>query len=120
LNLCLNPVKVLLLALNFEHNKDHSDPKETDVRRILLIAIGALCLIYLCDYLSVKYRIPKSREPFRIVTVKVFYAVPQKNGKTQFTSSGTEDQSCVNSLFPHFGMTPCWYLNRHKEKWINV
>jgi len=90
------------------------------VRRILLIAVAAICLLYLCDYLSVKLRIPKSHEPFGTVTVKTYFAVPQKNGKTQLMFNNSEDQTCVNSLFPHFGMTPCWYLTRHKEKWINV
>jgi hypothetical protein len=114
-----NPVKSFRWLLRSTGDKYH-DLKRISVRRILLIAVAIVSLLYFCDYLSVKYRIPKSHEPFGSVVVKTFYAVPQKNGRTELIFKDSEDQTCVNSLFPHFGLTPCWYMSRHKEKWINV
>ena len=49
-----------------------------------------------------------------------FYAVPQKDGKTSYEPGEPESQTCVNSIFPHFGYNPCWYLKRHKTQQINL
>jgi hypothetical protein len=48
--------------------------------------------------------------------VKRYYAVLQKNGKTQFIFEPPGDESCVHALFPHSGQMPCWYLSRHPEQ----
>jgi hypothetical protein len=29
-------------------------------------------------------------------------------------------QTCVNTLFPHEGLQPCWYLKRHPEQVTNI
>ena len=89
-------------------------------KRILLAACLLLAAVYASDYLSLRYRIPGSREPFGTVQVERYYAVPQKNGKTEFLFDQTETQKCVHSLFPHFGDNPCWYVSRHKQKRIDM
>jgi len=43
-----------------------------------------------------------------------------KNGKTEYTFDPPVPQECVNSLFPHFGDPPCWYLSRHKRQQVNT
>jgi hypothetical protein len=43
-----------------------------------------------------------------------------KDGKTQYAFDPPAPQDCVNSLFPHFGDLPCWYLNRHKQQQVNT
>ncbi len=89
------------------------------VKRILLGALLAVCILYLLDDVSVRYGIPKGRDPFGSVLVRRYYAVPQKNGRVEFYFDQPETQRCVHSLFPHFGYSPCWYLNRHKQKRID-
>jgi hypothetical protein len=79
-----------------------------------------LLVAYVGDYLSVRYRIPKSRDPFSTVTIQPYYAIHQKNGKTEYDFAQPETQVCVRSLFPHFGYSPCWYVNRHTEKRIDI
>jgi hypothetical protein len=45
--------------------------------------------------------------------------IPQKNNRVQYTFDAPENQTCVQSLFPHLGCTPCWYLRRHAQKRID-
>lgn len=79
-----------------------------------MVALLGLCALYGGDYLA-------SRSA-GLGTVKIerYYAIPQKDGKTEFVSAGQENQACVQSLLPHLGYTPCWYLDRHRQKRINM
>jgi len=94
------------------------------LRRVLIL--GLLCpllagaLVYVCDYISLRYRIPNSRAQFGSVVVQVTWVIPMKGGKTQYSFDPPAPQECVNSLFPHLGDSPCWYLNRHKQQQVNT
>lgn len=90
------------------------------MKRAIAVAALALSILYACDYFSVRFRIPAGREPLGTVQIRRYYAIPLKNGKTEFTSAGSETQACVHSLFPHLGRNPCWYLNRNKRKTIKM
>jgi hypothetical protein len=54
------------------------------------------------------------------VTIQPYYAIHQKNGKTEFDYAQPQIQVCVQSLFPHFGYAPCWYVKRHTDKRIDI
>jgi len=94
------------------------------LKRMLLIP--ALCvllagaLVYVCDYVLLRYRIPNNRAQFGRVIVQRSYVIPMKSGKTEYTFDPPAPQECVNSLFPHFGDPPCWYLSRHKRQQVNT
>ena len=90
------------------------------VGRVLLAAAALLTTVYLLDYLSVKLKIPASREPLGSVVVQRSYAVTMKNKKTEFMFDPPQSQECVNSLFPHFGDSPCWYVEGHRKQRITV
>jgi hypothetical protein len=77
-------------------------------------------LAYVVDYLSVRYKIPKSRDPFSSVAIQPYYAIHEKNGRTEYDFAPPETQVCIRSLFPHFGFSPCWYVNRHTDKRIDI
>jgi hypothetical protein len=86
-----------------------------------LAGVGLLvALVYAGDYVSVRYGIPKGREPYGSVTVTLTYAIHEKNGKTEYEFPAPQSQACVQSLFPHFGYTPCWYLKRHSQRQIDI
>jgi hypothetical protein len=85
-----------------------------------LVIIVAAALVYGADYLSLRYRIPNHREQFGTVQIERYYAVPLKDRKTEYMFDEPSSQTCVNSLFPHFGYTPCWYLSRHRRQEVNV
>jgi len=89
------------------------------VERILLGAILFAAALYAGDYLSVRFRIP-NREPLGSVQVEKSYAVKQKNGKLEYYFDPPEPEECVRSLFPHFGDRPCWYVERHKKKRVDM
>lgn len=85
------------------------------VRTTLLVSIGACALLYLGDYLSLALQIP-SRPRFATVHITPYLAVPQKDGKTEFMLDDPYDETCVNSVFPHYGHNPCWYVARQRNK----
>jgi hypothetical protein len=92
----------------------------TILKRVLAVVVLSLCVLYAADYLSVRFRIPGHREPLGTVKVQVNYAVKQKDGKTEFYFNPPQDRTCVNSIFPHMGYSPCWYLRRQSNQQINM
>jgi hypothetical protein len=90
------------------------------MRRIALTVMALIGLLYAGDYASVRFRIPKRRDPFGVVQVRPYYAVPQKNGKPEFYFLDPQNQTCVHSLFPHLGYNPCWYVSRHARQRIDM
>jgi len=94
------------------------------MKRLLLRGLGAIvalaALLYGVDDISLRYRIPKKREPFGTVTVQPLYVIHEKNGKTEYQFAQPQDQPCVRSLVPHFGYKPCWYLRRHTQQQIDI
>ena len=87
--------------------------------RLLLIAGTLMVLLYLGDYISIAYRIPKGREQFGSVEVQKLLGVPQKDHKTEYIADPPQAQPCVHSLFPQLGLAPCWYESRHTMQQIN-
>jgi hypothetical protein len=77
-------------------------------------ALIAFAVGYASDYVIARMR----TNAIATVEVTQYYAIPLKNGQTQFSFAGNKDVACVDALFPHFGDQPCWYLRRHKEQWI--
>jgi hypothetical protein len=90
------------------------------IRRLVLIFFLLLLALYAGDYLSVRYRIPGNRAQLGFVQTRTSYAVEQKNRKTEYYFNPAEAETCVHSLFPQLGYTPCWYLARHSVKQIQM
>ena len=88
------------------------------VKRIALIIAGLLALVYVGDYASLRIPIPKSRVRYSTVVVRPYYDVGLKSGKSEFYFLDPRKQTCVNSLFPHLGYNPCWYLRKHTHQRI--
>src|ERR1700681_1313907 len=82
-------------------------------------ALAVPVLLYGGDYLSLRLRIP-NREPFGTVQVQRYYEVSLKNRKTEYMRDEPRPQTCVRSLLPHYGDTPCWYLSRHPRQTIKI
>ena len=87
---------------------------------IFLFVAGVLAITYAGDYVVLRYRVAKQKNPFGQVTVTPYYAIHLKNGNTEFDFQPPQSQTCANSLYPHLGMQPCWYLSRHREKRIEI
>ncbi len=82
---------------------------------LILLAIA----VYVGDYLSLRFSIPK-REMYGSVEVREMYAVKLKSKQTEYMIQPPEQQECVNSLFGHFGDQPCWYLRRNPRQKIEI
>jgi len=82
------------------------------LKRVLFALVVALAAIYLADVANIKLR----KDPTGVVTIHPYTAVPRKDKKEEFIFDDPQDETCINSLFPHQGMAPCWYLRRHPEK----
>ena len=83
--------------------------------RIAAGFVGLLFALYIADY-----AIARSR-PLGSVEIQPYYAIHEKNGKTEFDYSlPQESQTCVASVLPHLGSNPCWYVNGHKTRKIDI
>jgi hypothetical protein len=80
-----------------------------------IASILLLAAIYVGDYAIA------ISKPLRSVQVQPFYAIHQKNGKTEFDYGvPPETETCVSSMLPHFGSNPCWYVTKHKTRKIEI
>jgi hypothetical protein len=86
------------------------------LKRLAISVVTLLVIWYVGDYANLKIR----RAPTSTVQITKFYAVPQKDGKTSYEPGEPENQTCVNSMFPHMGYSPCWFVKRHRTQQINL
>ena len=86
------------------------------LRNILLIALAAALAVYAGDYLYLRLR----HDQYGSVVVQRFYEVTLKNRKTEYMHDEPKPEQCVKSLFPHFGASACWWLERHTKQTVKV
>jgi hypothetical protein len=91
-------------------------------KKLTVLLIIALVLTYIGDFLRVRYRIwkPRPNDPFESVKLDRFYAITQKNGREDYAPADTQTVTCVHSIFPHSGFSPCWYVVRQNGKPIQM
>ena len=83
------------------------------VRRVLLSLIVFAAVVYFADYLAAR------NNPLGSVQVQPYYAVHRKDKRMSFDFDvPVASQACVQSLAPHLGCVPCWYLKRHTTRRI--
>jgi hypothetical protein len=79
--------------------------------RFIFVLLILLSCLYLGDVALYHYR----KDPTGTVTIHPYTAVPRKDKREEYLFDDPQDQTCVNALFPHQQMSPCWYLRRHPE-----
>ena len=90
-------------------------------QRIVIGAIVLLAIVYASDDLYVRHRIAahKQNDPLEVLVYPRILEIPEKGRHVEYAldvRSPTGSQSCVHSLFPHFGYDPCWYVRREIKK----
>jgi hypothetical protein len=85
-----------------------------------IAALVLLALVYAIDYGVWRVRLATGGNATGMITVQYFYAIQEKNGKTEYDYQPPQSETCVNSLFPHAGNMPCWYERKHTEKEIRI
>jgi hypothetical protein len=84
------------------------------VQRVVVGMIVASGLLYLGDYLWAKHLMSgPNHTGLGTVMVHHEWDVPRKDGRVEFDMEAAEAETCIHSMFPHFGYTPCWYAVRH-------
>ena len=86
------------------------------IQRILILLVAVPAATYLGDWAVAAAR----GNPTSQVTIKQYMAIPQKGNKLQYVPADPAIEQCVQALFPHDGEQPCWYLNRHTRRQINM
>ncbi len=84
-------------------------------KRLMIGLIVAVGLFYGSDYLYLRFRMlhAKPADPFESLKSLRVLAIPEKNGKTEYQVDALNPEqtvTCVHSLFPHMGYSPCWYV----------
>jgi hypothetical protein len=87
----------------------------TIIQRILIVAVAAFALVFGGDYLWFRVRMihPKPGDPLETLTAARVLAIPEKGNKTSYEidqQNPEQTVTCVHSLFPHSGYSPCWYI----------
>jgi hypothetical protein len=86
-----------------------------------LTALIAVCvLFYAADYLAWRYKPVTGHGLYGTVTLNFYYAIQEKNRKTEYDYQPQQPDTCVNALFPHDGYSPCWYERKHPEREIRI
>jgi hypothetical protein len=90
------------------------------MKRFLGGVIAVVVAAFLADYVSAKYKIPRSRQVLDCVEVERDFGVHLQDKTIEYTAATAVEEECVLSLFPHFGDPPCWYLRRHTRQHVEL
>jgi hypothetical protein len=77
-------------------------------------------VVFVADAIALRLQFPNHRPQFATVQIRPYYAVKMKDGKTEFMFDPPQDETCVNSLFPQLGFSPCWYVSKSKLKRTDI
>jgi hypothetical protein len=86
--------------------------------RTLLLVLVLLGASYGGDYIWLRYRLNGANGGTALGAIEVrrYWEIPNKNGKFEYSFDPPFMQTCVHSMFPHLGYSPCWYVDREKLK----
>jgi hypothetical protein len=54
------------------------------------------------------------------VQVRHFMSTPLKNHRDEFDLVDSAEQACVHSGLPHQGLSPCWWVQLHRDQWESI
>ena len=84
-------------------------------KRIFVALMAVFALVYCGDYLWFRARMihPRPGNPLETLTATRVLAIPEKGNRTSYEidqQNPVLTVTCVHSLFPHSGYSPCWYI----------
>lgn len=78
----------------------------------VIVMAGLLAVLYCGDYVVIKIRAASSPSTaFSVLKYRPTMAIPEKGGRQEYVFGDPTTETCVHSLFPHFGDRPCWYAS---------
>lgn len=54
------------------------------------------------------------------VEVRHFMSTPLKNHRDELDLIDSAEQPCVRSGLPHQGLSPCWWVQLHRDQWQSL
>lgn len=84
--------------------------------KFLIAVLASAMLLYAFDDVYARVR----GNQLANVEISRMYKMKNRWNETEYSVAGRENQKCIYSIFPHFGYSPCWYLNRHPMQYINI
>jgi hypothetical protein len=93
--------------------------------RVLLAALLLIAFTYVVDYVVLRVRMlhATATVPLEHLTRHRLLAIKVKNGTYEYELdevNPTEILTCVDTLFPHLGDQPCWYLKPRLDQPIYI
>ena len=88
----------------------------TLLQRVLILLVLIPGVFYVGDYAVFRFR----GSPVTTVQIRQFYAIPIKGNKVNYMPAETTTEQCTASVLPHVDSRPCWYVNRHKLRQIDM
>jgi len=88
------------------------------IRRAAIVAIVALCAVYVGDYVVLRVRMARNANA-ALGSVQVVYGAALKDGRATLFTDQPQSETCVRSIFPHLGYSPCWYASKHAVQIVN-
>jgi hypothetical protein len=86
------------------------------VLQFVIVAAVLLEAVYLGDWAVLRIRVGRGTA-YGSVEVHQFLATSLKGSKTEYDLTGSFQQTCNHSIFPHDGNPACWWLKRHASVW---
>jgi hypothetical protein len=86
------------------------------IQNALVWLLAAAALLWIGDWVVWSVRVWRGGG-YSTVQVDQYLQTPLKNHKMEYDHMGLIDQACVQSIFPHSGDNPCWWLRRHTTQW---
>jgi len=81
------------------------------------LALAALAtFVYGADDVCARFR----GRPVEQVRIGRYYAAMNRWNQIEYSVGSPIVETCVDTLLPHFGHTPCWYLRRHTIQEVDV
>lgn len=88
--------------------------------RALIAGIALTGILYAGDYAYAKYRMSKNTpgDPLEVVKIQPTYVIPHKDGRAEYVFGDPVTQTCLHSVFPQLGYSPCWYVKKHAQQTV--
>ena len=90
------------------------------IKWAILFFLALVVLAYVVEDLWLRWNTRNGHPPFGSVTVTRYYAIHKKNGKIEYDSDQPVAETCVTAAFPHFGVSPCWYVQRNRHPIVDM
>jgi hypothetical protein len=89
------------------------------MRLVLKCTPALLLILYGADWAALRIRVARG-DGLGSIQVRHFVSTPLKGNREEFDFVDSAEQPCVRSTFPHQGLSPCWWVQLHRDQWQSL